>query len=302
MDKKSSKLELIFSIAVIILLSILTLTFFYLYIGSCEGFLLKNKVIINSLVTAVLAILTAVAIIFQLNDKTFVFRLLMITLLLSSFVMFVLYLLKISGFWEKVDSVEDMRNFISGAGSFAVIVFILMQILQVLALPLPGVVPIGAGVALFGALKGGIFSFIGIMLGSVIAFFIGRVLGYKAVKWLVGDSVDKTLEMVKGKDKVVLSFMFLFPFFPDDILCFVSGLSSMSVKYFLIVITITRLISVFLTSFSVSGVLIPYNTWWGIMIWIVLFVATLAITVLIYKKGEKIEKFFLKKFSKRKEG
>lgn len=41
--------------------------------------------------------------------------------------------------------------------------------------------------ALFGPWKCFLFSMIGIVSGSLVAFIVGRKLGYKAVVWLVGE-------------------------------------------------------------------------------------------------------------------
>ena len=186
-----------------------------------------------------------------------------------------------------------MRAYIESFGSWAVVLFILLQFLQVVLLPIPGFITVGAGVLLSGALKGAIYSCIGIILGSIVGFLIGRVFGYKVAKWLVGkEGLDKGLKTIKGKDKVVLTFMFLFPFFPDDILCFVAGLTTVKVKFFLVMIVITRVISIFVSSFSMNNNIIPYDTWWGILLWILFFALTIVLTVLIYKKGDKIEQFF----------
>ena len=94
--------------------------------------------------------------------------------------------------------------------------------------------------------------------------------------------------------------MFLFPFFPDDLLCFVAGITTMSAAYFIVMIIVTRLISVFIGSYSMNNSIIPFDTWWGILLWLLIFAATVAITVFIYKKGEEIEKLFKRKFSKNK--
>ena len=212
-----------------------------------------------------------------------------------------MYFLAKSGFLSKVRSVEELRNFVSSMGAYAMLVFTLLQFLQVVILPIPAFVSVGVGVLLFGPFKCAVLSFIGILLGSLTAFYIGRVLGYKTASWIVGkETLDKTLKSVKGKDKVVLTFMFLFPFFPDDILCFVSGLSTMTVKFFTIMISIVRLITVFVSSYAYNNNLIPYDTWWGIILWIVFFIITIISSVIIYKKGNEIEKFFTKYFSKKK--
>ena len=139
-------------------------------------------------------------------------------------------------------------------------------------------------------MKCAIYSFIGIVTGSIVAFAVGRWIGYKAVKWIVGqDTLDKWLQKLKGKDYLILSIMFLLPMFPDDVLCFVAGLSSMTWPYFLVMIVITRLISVVTTSYSIG--FIPFNTWWGILIWIVLAALVVVAFWLVCKYSDKIDNF-----------
>ena len=88
--------------------------------------------------------------------------------------------------------------------------------------------------------------------------------------------------------------MFLFPFFPDDLLCFVAGITSVSSKFFIAMIIVTRIVSVFVSSYSVNNSLIPYNTWWGILLWGLFFVFTVLLSIIISKKGNQIEKLFSK--------
>ena len=242
---------------------------------------------------------TIVSIICQLINRNFVYKITFLALVFMSITLAVLYVVKITGFWDKIGSVESLRKYVSGFGAYAVIIFIAIQFLQVVVLPVLGFITVSAGVLLFGAFRGSLYSVIGIVTASIVAFFIGRVFGYKVASWLVGkESLDKTLNMVKGKDKVILTFMFLFPFFPDDVLCFVAGLSSMSVPYYIVMITITRIINIVVSSYSINGSLIPYDTWWGILIWIGVFVAVAALCYVVYKYGDKIEDFFAKKFKR----
>ncbi len=290
----------VLSIAVIILLAVLTGVVLFLFVDISSGFIAEYALLIKICGTAILAILCAVAIVFQLNDKDFVIRLVISCLVFAVIVLGILYVLQLVDFWDKVSSVEDLRNYISQFVGYAMLIAFIMQVLQVVVLPIPGFVAVGATVALFGSFKGALISFAGIMTGSLIGFFIGRYLGYKAAAWLVGkETLDKGINSIKGKDKVILTFMFLFPFFPDDVLCFVAGLSSMSKKYFIIMLTITRLISVFTTCYSIDGKIIPYDTWWGILIWAVLIIASVVICYFVYKNGEKIENYFKNKFFKK---
>ena len=175
------------------------------------------------------------------------------------------------------------------------VLFILLQFLQVVILPIPSTVTVVAGSAIFGPLMGSIYSLTGIVIGSLVAFLIGRYAGYRVVAWMIGkETLDKWLKKIKGKDRIFLSAMFLLPVFPDDILCFIAGISSMSVWYFFAVILISRVLAIFTTSYSIT--LIPLNTWWGLLIWGILIALVIALFVLLYKKSDVILAWFDKKF------
>ena len=169
------------------------------------------------------------------------------------------------------------------------LLYILLQFLQVIVLPIPSIVSTIAGIALFGAVKTLIYSFLGIILGSFLAFLIGRKLGNKAVSLMVGkEKLDKWQKKLKGKDNLFLSLMFLLPLFPDDILCFLAGLSTMSWGYYTVIILISRILALSATCFSVD--FIPFTTWWGITIWCVIAICITLIFIIIYKNFDKIQR------------
>lgn len=302
---KKEKIEIlktVLSCSVIVVLGAAAIVFGLLYMNLTNiSFLERHTSLIEALFIIIIGLITIISVVCQLSDKKFVYRLTFLTLILMTAALAVLYVMQITGLWDKIDSVEDLRNYVSGFGGYAVFIFIAIQFLQVVVLPIPGFITVSVGVLLFGAFRGSVYSVIGIVSASIVAFFIGRVFGYKVAGWLVGkENLDKGLELVKGKDKVILTFMFLFPFFPDDVLCFVAGLSSMSVPYYIVMITITRIINIVVSAYSVNGSIIPYNTWWGILLWIAVFILVAALCYAIYKHGDKIENFFKSKFSKRK--
>jgi uncharacterized membrane protein YdjX (TVP38/TMEM64 family) len=92
----------------------------------------------------------------------------------------------------------------------------------------------------------------------------------------------------------------LFPLFPDDILCFVAGITTIKPLFFIVMILITRLISIFVSTYSMNNSIIPYTTWWGIILWICFIAITVLLAIYIYKNGEKIEKFFKRKNKRHK--
>ena len=247
------------------------------------------------LVIALLSVFIVVYFIFYALRLQSFYRLIFCLFLFLDVVALLFFLLSATGIITKLNSIEAIREYIAGFGATAVLIFILFQFLQVIILPVPGSVSVGVGVALFGPLRCSVFSLIGILLGSIVAFFIGRVIGYKAVCWIVGkDDLDKWLKKMKGKDYLLLSLMFLLPLFPDDVLCFIAGLSSIGWLYFIIMITITRIISVFSTAYSLQ--LIPFTTWWGILIWIFLGAAVVLSFWYVCKYSDKIDSFLKRKF------
>jgi uncharacterized membrane protein YdjX (TVP38/TMEM64 family) len=291
-----------------VLKNVLTIIFFFL-IGALgivftilclntfdEGFFYYYSDLIRCISVLIITILTIVTISFFINSKEIIYKFCLLITATVAIVTICFYFLSKSGFLDRIDSVEDFRKYISSFGSWTIIVYVFAQMLQVAVLPVPAFIFVGAGVLMYGPFLASVLSCIGIIAGSIIAFFIGRIFGYKVVKWLVGqNNLDKCLKFIKGKDKVIFTAMFLFPFFPDDVLCFVAGITTMSPLFFIVMISIVRLITVFLSCYSMNNSLIPYNTWWGILLWALFFIITLLIVILIFKKGDKIQKLFKRK-------
>lgn len=297
MSNKQDKVNVIKQTLYIILICFIGasgIIFSVLYVDLFKsGFFYNYSTLIISFAVGIVTLLTVLTILFFKSNKEFIYKLLLLIIIFYLVIAFGLYLLKFFGFFDKIKSVDDFRVYIESFGSLAVVLFILLQFLQVVILPIPSFITVGAGVLLFGPLKGAIFSSIGIILGSFVGFYIGRIFGFKVAKWLVGEqNLKKGLELIKGKDKAILTFMFLFPFFPDDVLCFVAGITTISPSFFSIMIVVTRLIAVFVSSYSLNNSIIPYNTLWGVIVWILLFIGVILLTILIYKKGEIIEKKF----------
>ena len=247
--------------------------------------------------TVLNAAILAVDVVFYCKQKEVVYKSCITLYVLIVFFAVGFYVLLRTGFYEIIRDKDKFEEYLKKSGGFMTALFIILQFLQVVILPIPSTVTVVAGSALFGPLLGSIYSLIGIVVGSLVAFLIGRYAGYPVVAWLVGKStLDKWLKKVKGRDKLFLSAMFLLPVFPDDVLCFVAGLSSMSLWMFLAVIIISRILAIFTTSYSIT--LIPLNKPWGIAVWCVLFVLVVLLFIFLYKKSDKILGWFEKKFHK----
>lgn len=185
---------------------------------------------------------------------------------------------------------EQLQDKISEFKAWGPIIFIVLSFLQVTFIPIPGSITILCGNYLFGPWLSYLYSFIGMFLGSMFAFFLGRVIGRRFVNWIVGDkeTVDYYLLKLKGKETVILFFMFLLPMFPDDILCSIAGIMPITWGVFILIQIVTRITSIGGTLFFMSGEIIPYDKPWGIIVLIILGIIAIIAFIYAYKNSEKL--------------
>ena len=292
-DNKNKR---ILNIILMLFLGVVSVLFTILSLASFKsGFLFQYRYFFITIFILCIAITLILCVYSFLCKKETFYKICLAILMLFTLLAIGYYLIVITGIFDKIRSVEELRKWVSSFGAWMPIIYVIINFLQVVILPIPGVVSVATGVALFGPNLAILYSYIGILLGSITDYFLGKKFGYKVVYWLLGkETVDKWLLAVKNKDRIVLTFMFFLPLFPDDVLCFVAGLSSMNTKYFIIMVTIARLITIAATSYSINGNLIPYNTWWGVAIWILIVIITIFTTIFLYKYGDKVEKKVLK--------
>ena len=190
--------------------------------------------------------------------------------------------------WTSLTRVE-LQEYLHCKGMLAPLIFIAITFLQVTLIPIPGSITILAGNYLFGLGWSFLYSYIGLILGSIVAFAMGRLVGRPFVNWIAGSSekVEEWLKKLKGKEKILLFFMFFFPFFPDDLLCAVAGLLPISWIEFLIMQLITRATSVGGTLLFVSGEFIPYHGW-GLFLIILIGIIFIFLFALSMKNANEI--------------
>ncbi len=124
------------------------------------------------------------------------------------------------------------------------LVIVALQILQVVVFVIPGeVVQIGAGF-LFGVVRGATLSIVGIAVGSLINYTVGRLLGRRFVEAITSAESRRRIDNIVERRGTKIGFFLLFviPGLPKDILGYVAGAAghSMSVKTFLLFSMIGR--------------------------------------------------------------
>lgn len=137
---------------------------------------------------------------------------------------------------------ESLVNYMKQFGAIAPLLFILIQIIQVIFPVIPGGASCLAGVLAFGPIPGFIYNYIGLCIGSIIVFFLSRNYGMKLIeKLFCQETIDKYLKYIKTKkfDKIFF-WGILLPGAPDDLLCYMSGITTMSFKTFLWIILLGK--------------------------------------------------------------
>lgn len=144
--------------------------------------------------------------------------------------------------YEAFHHPKTLKKIITGYGAYAPLIYILLQVAQVVVAPIPGGAIEFLGGYLFGVKVGFIYSMIGLFLGSWLAFYLARVFERVAVEKFVSPEVRKKFDYLIGHEGVILSFiLFLIPGFPKDALCYILGLTSMHLGIFLLISTVGRI-------------------------------------------------------------
>jgi len=135
-----------------------------------------------------------------------------------------------------------LKGVLTSFGGYSPLLFIFLQILQVIVAPIPGEAIEFLGGYLFGLKAGLLYSMIGVVLGSWLAFSLARIFEKRVVEKFVSPELRKKFDYLIGHEGVMLSFiLFLIPGFPKDTLCYILGLTPMSLGIFLTISTIGRI-------------------------------------------------------------
>jgi uncharacterized membrane protein YdjX (TVP38/TMEM64 family) len=185
-----------------------------------------------------------------------------------------------------------LKEVIRSYGNFSILVFILMQVIQVVVFFIPGEIIQVAGGYIFGTFLGGIISLIGIVLGSIIVYFISNNYGKPFVEKIILNKKVKFFRKIlkAGSKKNVVFMFYLIPGIPKDALTYICGVSDISVKDFFIYSTLGRIPGIFISSYFGQK----------IYAWDVTSLLTIGITMIILSllgifKGNTIIRAIIKK-------
>lgn len=192
-------------------------------------------------------------------------------------------------YWESLGVLfsdkEQLKVVVERAGWWGPLVFIGVQFLQVIIAPIPGqAIGVLAG-ALFGPLLGTIYSMIGALLGFTTIFMISRRLGRPFVERFVEAKHLKKFDyLTNANGPMVFFLIFLLPAFPDDIICYLAGLSSIPIRTLVLVSLLGRLPGYLVLSLFGSGLAET-----DIRLIVGIVTAVVLISAVVYWQRERLE-------------
>ena len=185
--------------------------------------------------------------------------------------------------FEVLTDKEKIAGLVQSMGSWGPAVFILIQAVQVLLIFVPGPVEVAGGF-LFGLPLGILYSTIGLGLGSIAAFSLGRWLERHWLSEVVPPQQLKRFRMLMKRQGILTVFIiFLIPGAPKDLFCYLLGLTRMSWHYYLMVVTIARLPSTIMSALQGSQAQ-QGNYYLTVVLWVV----SLGLAALLYKYRENL--------------
>jgi uncharacterized membrane protein YdjX (TVP38/TMEM64 family) len=143
-----------------------------------------------------------------------------------------------------------LKETVRSWGLMAPLVFIAIQALQVIISPIPGEITGPVGGALFGTWLGLLYSTIGLTVGTLFCFWVGRKWGEPLVRpWLSEHHWNQMNFVLEAEGAIICFILYLIPGFPKDIVSYLFGISPMPFWLFAVVSTVARIPGTWVSSY-----------------------------------------------------
>ena len=189
---------------------------------------------------------------------------------------------------------EKLGNFLEMAGVWGPVAYIAFYSAGV-CLFIPGSLLTGLGAAIFGAYWGFVYVWIGAMIGSSAAFYIGRTLGRDFAKSLIGNKLQKYDDAIERNGFATVLYLRLvyFPFTPMN---FGMGLTKVRFWDYLAGTGLGILVGTFIFTFFIGALKEVWASgdWWELISFKVIFSVCLFIfsffipTIIKKIKGKRV--------------
>lgn len=153
---------------------------------------------------------------------------------------------------------QKLKAAVHRAGIWGPLLFLAVQIVQVVVPILPGGVTTLAGVLIFGNFWGFVWNYIGICVGSILSFHIAKTFGRPILHAFFSPTTIASYEQhtnSESKFTKYFAWAIFLPVAPDDLLCYLAGTTSMSYKTFTWIILLGKPASLLIYSLGLTTLL-----------------------------------------------
>lgn len=229
---------------------------------------------------------------FEKNSKIRLLKFFLIAFYFANIFLLIFEIIKTYNILSCLSSIIYIKDLIINSGSKGIIVFVLLQVLEIVCLPIPSVIIIFVGTLIYGSFLCFILCSVGVLIGTSLSFYIGRIFGARLLNFLFSHhKVIKYTNILNNNGKYFLAIAFLFPFFPDDLMCLVAGISNLKFKDFFKITLLTKPIGIFIMCYFGTSFSIPFKGW-GIAFWIAIIIIFIIIIVSVIFNKKRIVKLF----------
>ena len=190
---------------------------------------------------------------------------------------------------------QRLIAWIHSLGGWGFAGFILLQVVQVVAAPIPGEATGVLGGYLYGPVVGVALSTIGLTIGSFLAFSLSRFFGRPLTeKFVDPKTMDRFDYLLHHKGAFLVFLLFLIPGFPKDYLCYILGLGHLTTLEFLAIATTGRLLGT--TLLTIGGTFLRNHQYYRFFL---LSGAAVVVIFLTIAYRDRIEQFLRKLHERR---
>jgi uncharacterized membrane protein YdjX (TVP38/TMEM64 family) len=179
---------------------------------------------------------------------------------------------------------------VRGAGPAGPLILIGLTVAQVILAPLPGQLIDAVGGYLYGFWWGSFYCWVGLTLGSILAMVLARVAGRPLLNRILDcTALDKLDRLAAGKGLFFFWMVFLLPFMPDDLICFLAGLTPLPLPALILVAAVGRIPGLLTAVWAgtEAGQLNPVG-------WVVAGVLAVASAWVAWRHGDRIQAAMLR--------
>lgn len=185
--------------------------------------------------------------------------------------------------WQVVAEIRD-------AGAWGPPALIGLAVAQTIVAPIPGQVVNFVAGYLFGLGPGLLYSWLGLVAGTTLAMLLARYAGRPLVQRIVAPRLLARVDgLARGRGLRFFFLFFLIPGLPDDILCFVAGLTPLPLRVLVLFSAIARLPGLFVAVWL--GAYAEHVPW---PVWLALAGVGAAALWAMWRYGDRLERLVSK--------